>query len=95
MPLIESLVSDTANPEEKYHIIGINESNTISGLSYSQNMLNAFTANTIPSTFFRVVFNRAPAISPIISGTQFYNPTETAAIQVLTSDPENDILTYR
>jgi len=93
--VVTSLVEDTTNPEEKYHIIGINESNRLQDLKYSQNMLNAYTANTIPATFFRVLFNKPPAVTATVSGTQFYNGATSATIQALTSDPEMDILTYR
>jgi hypothetical protein len=82
------------NPEEKYHILGVNESNTISGLSYSSNMLTNYLENSTPAIYFKRLFNRAPTVFTS-SDKKFYNYTEVPVLNSLTSDPENDILYYR
>jgi hypothetical protein len=74
-------------------------------------MLTNYVNNSIPSTFFRVIYNKAPSVTRQIyaSGvwntittsdstlldSNFYNGNSIAQVKSLTSDPENDILTYR
>lgn len=82
------------NPEEKFHILGVNETNRISGLSYSQNMLNNYLTNSTPAIYFKKSFNRAPSVFTD-SDKKYYVSSDTPLLKSLTSDPENDILYYR
>jgi len=82
------------NIEEKYHILGINISNTNKNLTYSINMLEDYVHNTTPAIYFKKEFNRAPTVYPS-ADKKFYNYSDLPVLNALTSDPEGDILYYR
>jgi hypothetical protein len=82
------------NIEEKYHILGINISNTNKHMTFSANMLQDYVQNTTPAIYFKKEFNRAPTVYPS-SDKKFYNYSSIPVLNALTSDPENDILYYR
>ena len=82
------------NIEEKYHILGINTSNTNTKLTFSSNMLSNYIKNTTPAIYFKKEFNRAPSVYPS-ADKKFYNYSNIPVLNALTSDPEGDILYYR
>lgn len=82
------------NPEEKYNIIAVNETNNIENLKYSVSMLETYFDSMLPMNFFRRIHNRPPMVSGIVD-KKYYNSNNTITLTALTSDPENDTLYYR
>lgn len=95
--ITQSLVEHEPSPEAYYHVMGINETNRLSGLYYSDDIAKFYLKDILPANLYTPVFNRAPEVA-WSADDDFYNYTGSnniATLTALTSDPEDDILYYR